>query len=151
MLKLFIASDSHNTSCVERFALLTKNCDQAVFLGDVLEDAERIEQLSGKKMLKVAGNCDFFSRCEREIVMTLEGTKLLMVHGDAYGVKYGLDRLACHAAEVGAKAALFGHTHKPFAGYVNGVLLMNPGALQNRCYGMLTLSNGEAVPKLLTL
>jgi putative phosphoesterase len=151
MLKLMVASDSHNSSYVERFALLCRGCDQVVFLGDVLEDAEKIQRELGAPVLKVAGNCDHFSREARQICINLEGVKTLMVHGDAEHVKYGLDRLAYRAAELNARLALFGHTHRPCVEERGGVLLVNPGALKNRSYAEIVIDGENIAPKLLTL
>ena len=72
----------------------------------------------------VAGNCDFLADAGREECFSLGGARLFVAHGDRYGVKYGLERLSYRAEELGARAALFGHTHAPFAGYAGGVLLV---------------------------
>ena len=102
-------------------------------------------------MLFVAGNCDFFSRDAREIEVKIEGVRMLLTHGDKYGVKAGLSKLSYRAEERGCALALFGHTHVPFAGHVGGCLLVNPGALQDGRFAELEVENGKAVPRLLRL
>ena len=36
----------------------------------------------------------------------------------------------------------------PFAGYVGGVLLVNPGALRDGCYAVLEIADGAVEPRL---
>ena len=151
MLKLLAASDCHGSCYAQRFALMAKYADQAVFLGDVWEDALEIERELGAQIIKVPGNCDFFSREEHEIVLTLEKTRILITHGDRYGVKYGLSRIAYRAEELGASLVLFGHTHIPLAEYSGNVMLINPGALKDRRYAEICIDGGRITPKLLTL
>ena len=52
------------------------------------------------------------------------------------------------AEELGARAALFGHTHAPFAGYAGGVLLVNPGALKDGRYAVLRIAEDAIEPRL---
>ena len=151
MRNLLVFSDSHGTSYLERLAEVTKFCDEAVFLGDVLEDAEEFECYAHMPMMKVAGNCDFFCREAREIVITIENVKLLICHGDEYSVKYTMSEIIRHAQEIGAQAVLYGHTHRAKAEYREGILLVNPGAMRNHEYAVLKLEDGKAVPTLHTL
>ena len=48
-------------------------------------------------------------------------------------------------------AALFGHTHQPFAGYVGRALLINPGALRNGHYCILEVSKRDILPRILNM
>ena len=48
------------------------------------------------------------------------------------------------------QVALFGHTHQPFAGYVGGVMMINPGALKDGRYAELHIDKGRVVPYLKT-
>ena len=78
----------------------------------------------------------------------MDGVRLLAVHGDKYNVKLELTTLSYYAEEACAQAALFGHTHQPFAGYVGRVLLVNPCSLAQGRYAELRLDHGQAVPFL---
>ena len=80
--------------------------------------------------------------------MSFGGVQMLAVHGDKYGVKLDYGPLSYYAEEAGAAIALFGHTHQPFAGYVGGVMLLNPGALNAGKYAILEIEKGNAVPFL---
>lgn len=54
---------------------------------------------------------------------------ILLAHGHSLGVKSGLTRLLYKAEEAGCRAALFGHTHRPYSGQAGGIYLLNPGSL----------------------
>lgn len=51
-----------------------------------------------------------------------------MTHGHRLGVKRGLQSLYYRTQEVGAQAAIFGHTHTPFCQDIDGTWLINPGS-----------------------
>ena len=67
-----------------------------------------------------------------------------MCHGHAYGVKRGLDELAVNAQREGCALALYGHTHEKRDTVISGVRLINPGALKNGNFAILTI-DGDAV------
>ena len=74
------------------------------------------------------------------MLVSIGGVSIFVTHGHRYGVKSGLDTLASAAAAKGAQVACFGHTHKPFCEYRDGVLLINPGTctLRGAC-ALLTI------------
>lgn len=149
MVKLGIVSDSHGRAAqLERFAALCRQerYDAVIHLGDVRSDARWLERNLNLRVISVAGNCDPFSGHAREERLSFDECRLLAVHGDAYGVKYGYERLSYHAEEIGAGIALFGHTHRPFAGYVGRVMLVNPGALMDGNYAELRIEGHRAIP-----
>ena len=79
------------------------------------------------------------------------GARILLAHGDRYGVKSSLTRLSYRAEELACQAAFFGHTHRAFCGYVGGALLLNPGALREGNWAEVTVQEGKIVPRLLSL
>jgi putative phosphoesterase len=129
-MRILIMSDSHGN-----IPLTVKACDMAepfdclLHLGDGADDAEFLEHTLEVTVIHVAGNCDFGSASPRELLWECEGKRLLLVHGDAYGVKYGLGRLETRAIAVGADAVLFGHTHRATVTTLSGILAVNPGTL----------------------
>lgn len=154
MTRIALLSDSHDaTGMLELVAqfIEARGYDHVFHLGDVASDAGRLAERLGRRVLFVAGNCDFFSRDAREIEVKVEGVRMLLTHGDRYGVKGGLSRLSYRAEERNCSLALFGHTHVPYAGHVGGVLLVNPGALMDGRFAELEVENGKAVPRLLRL
>lgn len=149
MVKLGIVSDSHGRDIqLERFEKICarEKYDAVLHLGDTRDDARWLEQNLSMEVLSVAGNCDPFSRHQREIRITYENHRILAVHGDAFGVKYGYERLSYYAEEQNMEIALFGHTHRQFIGYVGGVLMINPGALKDGFYAELLLDGRQIVP-----
>lgn len=149
MVKLGIISDSHRADAqLNRFLAVCKRekYDAIIHLGDVCRDARWLEDQLEVPLISVAGNCDPLSRHLREARLTYEGHSLLAVHGDAYSVKYGYERLSYYAEEVGAKIVLFGHTHRQFAGYVGKSILINPGALCDGQYAELHIDKRDVIP-----
>jgi len=154
MKRIAVISDSHGGKYhLERFAELCRKekFDQVVHLGDVVEDALFLRKELDIPVALVAGNCDFYSREFREVQLTFEGKRFLLVHGDKQGVKYGLERLSYYAEEQKADCALFGHTHQAFAGYVGNALLVNPGALKNGSMCVLEVSRGDIIPRIVNM
>lgn len=153
MTRVAVCSDSHNGKLhLERFALLCEqeNVDRIFFLGDVVEDAKWLKKrLPGIPVDLVAGNCDMLSHEAREACVTVEGKRFLLVHGDRFGVKYGYTNLSYYAEESMADAALFGHTHSSFTGYVGSALLINPGALCRGSMCLMKVTPRDIVPDIL--
>ena len=154
MTRIGVVSDSHGGMLhLERFAEICRaeHFDQVFHLGDVLDDARWLEKNLDVPVTSVAGNCDFYAHHPREACVTVEGKRLLLIHGDRYRVKLGYDMLSYYAEENAVDAALFGHTHQPFAGYVGRALLINPGALKNGHYCILEVRAGDIVPRILNM
>lgn len=154
MTRLGVISDSHDRELwLERWlALARRERYDAVFhLGDYDSDARWLSRRLETPLISVAGNCDMFSKQPRMARAAYGPHRVLAVHGHLQDVKYSLEKLSYYAEEQGAGIALFGHTHVPFADYMGGILLMNPGALMDGCYGELVLDGERAVPYLKSL
>lgn len=149
-----IFSDSHgDASCMKR--ALNKNPDAEVvfFLGDGISDAEALAIDDKCRMwIAVRGNCDFsvvfgngvLNKTEQ---ITLMGKKIMLTHGDVYGVKGGLETLIGAARSRGADIVLFGHTHIPYESYDDGLYIFNPGTASHPYYsfGVLTLTENAVL------
>ena len=149
MIKLGIVSDSHGAEFwLNAFLNHSKRekYDAVFHLGDFCSDAKWMERRLDVPLISIAGNCDAFSSQQRLAITSYEGHKILAVHGHMQEVKYGYDRLSYFAESQEADIALFGHTHRQFAGYVGRVLLVNPGALQIGSYAELLLDGKRVVP-----
>ncbi|NLD60795.1 MAG: YfcE family phosphodiesterase [Clostridiales bacterium] len=154
MADILVMADSHRHDAHIRRAaelFLEGGFAMAVHLGDLAADARRFRELTGFSPISVAGNCDMLSPAAppKELTTALFGANFLICHGDRYGVKSSLARLSYRAEELSCGAALFGHTHRAFAGYVGRALLINPGALQDGRYAVLNVEDGRVVPRLL--
>lgn len=153
MIRLGVVSDSHGRpQWLARYLALCKRerYDAVFHLGDHDSDARWLEKELGRPVLSVAGNCDGMSQGPRMLIQQYGGHRILAVHGHMQGVKYGYRELSDAAREQGADVALFGHTHCPYVGWEDGVLLINPGALMDGCYALVTLKDGQVVPVLRT-
>ncbi|MGI6238719.1 MAG: YfcE family phosphodiesterase [Christensenellales bacterium] len=136
MTRIFVLSDSHGaTDMLARATRFIEGraYDYIVHLGDYHRDAVLLSQKIGRAVHAVAGNCDVFSRETREMLLPIGQLKMLLTHGDRYGVKRSYAPLAARAKACGAALALFGHTHVAHTERIGGVLLVNPGALQDGC------------------
>lgn len=155
MLRYMVLSDSHRAGgwlarAAEIYA--QGGFDGVIHLGDVHADARRFAELAGTTPLCVRGNCDSpLCPAPAERVEALGGARILLAHGDRYGVKSSLTRLSYRAEELACQAAFFGHTHRAFCGYVGGALLLNPGALREGNWAEVTVQEGRIVPRLLSL
>lgn len=155
MFRYMVLSDSHRAGgwlarAAEVYA--QGGFDGVIHLGDVHADARRFAELAGTTPLCVRGNCDSpLCPAPAERVEALGGARILLAHGDRYGVKSSLTRLSYRAEELACQAAFFGHTHRAFCGYVGGALLLNPGALREGNWAEVTVQEGKIVPRLLSL
>ena len=155
MKTITVISDSHgNRAAFEKLNTIFTESDYIIHLGDTSSDGEFLaKQFPGKTYL-VNGNCDWAKFGKNELVLQVEGVKIFACHGDAYGVKQDLARLAKKAAEEGCQIALFGHTHEATAKKVRGVTMFNPGTLSRyskNSYLYLVVTDDKAVGKIVAL
>lgn len=135
-MKILVFSDSHSDTRKMREVLNMHKatCQVVMFLGDGLKDIRYLKnQYPNIAFFEVKGNCDFFEDGETEKLINIEKFKILICHGDKYGVKSGYATLAKRGESQGADAVFFGHTHQPFDGVmeINGknIHLFNPGSI----------------------
>ena len=129
MKTFVILSDSHGKrSAIDKISHLFAENDYIVHLGDGAGDMREVSKAYPDKTYVLKGNCDFSAALD-ECVIEAEGISVLCCHGHRYGVKTCLDRLAYRAKELGCSVALYGHTHTARIDEVDGVLLVNPGAI----------------------
>ncbi len=122
-MNLYVFSDSHRKTPA-MLALISPPPDAVIHCGDGCEDLYNVE--SDIPVYAVRGNCDS-SRRPEELFLTFCGLRIAVTHGHLFGVKSSLTPLALHYKDR-ADLVLFGHTHTPFDGVVEGVRLFNPGA-----------------------
>lgn len=129
-MKILVMSDTHgNYGPVLQAHSLAEPVDAVIHLGDGIEDATLLRSVMNLEVIAVAGNCDRDATVPGELLWECEGKRVLLVHGDAYGVKVGLERLKQRAEEVRADIVLFGHSHRPTCITTSGILFLNPGTL----------------------
>lgn len=143
MTKLGVMADSHRNNGNIREALKRmEDCALILHLGDHDSDMDAF-YLPESRFMSVPGNCDPLSFAPGLRIFERDGVRVLMTHGDAYGVKYSLMRLSLKARETGAALVLYGHSHAQRVDEDGGVILLNPGALKNGDYAIVTLNEGK--------
>lgn len=145
-MKALVFSDSHGAlnAAIE---MLTneKDCPVVFFLGDGARDYQRLTELFlDRKFIAVKGNNDFHYSLETEAYKHIEGVTVMACHGHIFDVRYTLSALLRKAESVRAHIALYGHTHKAgmYNDPVTGVCAINPGALCEKKYCILTFEKG---------
>jgi putative phosphoesterase len=99
--------------------------DGFIHLGDFYKDAYIIKShYPDLNVITVPGNCDFTYDIPTDLVLEIEGKRILLTHGHRYNVKNGIDRL-----EKNIDVVLFGHTHSPLHDYRSNITFVNPGSM----------------------
>ena len=151
MTEIGVITDSHRAwRNIDAVLPLFENCRYILHLGDHESDMDDFSEVNDR-LIKVPGNCDFFSMMPGKRILEAEGVKIFICHGDAYGVKMTLRRLAEKAAKEECALALYGHTHIARDCEVNGVRLINPGALKDGRYAIVTIDDTKISAQLMDL
>lgn len=129
-MRIIVISDTHgNFPLALRACEQTELIDVVIHLGDGAEDVDLLKRFLSVEVISVAGNCDHGSPSPRELLWECGNKRLLLVHGDCYGVKSGMGLLEQRARETGVDAVLYGHTHCADISTLSGMLFLNPGTL----------------------
>jgi uncharacterized protein len=149
-MRILVLSDSHGSEqAVLKAHTSAGDVDAIIHLGDGEADCLILEQLYNIEVIRVAGNCDLASTKSRELILEFDGMRLLLAHGDRYGVKTGLTKLEQRGVEAGADVVLYGHSHLALIEQRPPLLLVNPGTLWHsapfRSYAILELNNKQDI------
>ena len=147
-MRVLVLSDSHGAVRRMLAVLETEaDCPVVFFLGDGLSDLEQAKAaFPARKFVAVRGNCDppgEYTSYDDFAYQFLEGHTIVATHGHRAAVRFGLGELVQKAQGVRADVALFGHTHRPCRETRGGVLCVNPGALCDGAYAVLTLTRQQ--------
>lgn len=146
-MKALVFSDMHGmTTFAADMLEKEKDCSLVFFLGDGVRDTERLrEKYPDKKFIIVKGNNDFSCSAETEAYKHIDGVTIMACHGHLFDVRYTLTSLLNKAHSVRAHVALYGHTHKAnmYNDPVTGLCAINPGALCEKKYAVLTIEKGQ--------
>ena len=120
-----VLSDTHgNRRAIDEISGILAENNYIIHLGDTSGDGGYIRSLFPGKTFLANGNCDPVKLGEDELVIEIEGVKLLAVHG---------------------------HTHCAREDVINGVTLINPGAFTKYCqksYLYLAFAGGKFTSKI---
>ncbi len=146
-MKALVFSDLHG---LRGFAVdmleKEKDCDIVFFLGDGASQVEALSELyPAKKFVMVKGNNDFSCQLDTEAYKHIDGVTIMACHGHLFDVRYTLTSLLRKAQSVRANIALYGHTHKAamYNDPATGICAINPGALCEYKYCVLTIEKGQ--------
>lgn len=146
-MKAIVFSDSHGAvNAAIEMLTREKDCPVVFFLGDGARDFARLQELfPDRQFIGVKGNNDFHYSLETEAYKHIDGVTIMACHGHIFDVRYTLTALLKKAEGVRAHIALYGHTHRSdmYNDPVTGVCAINPGALCEKRYGVLTLEKGQ--------
>ena len=152
MTTIVVLSDSHgNRRDIEKLFPVMEESDIIIHLGDTSQDGSFIRSKFPQNTYILNGNCDLMKSGENEIVLEVEGVKILACHGHLYSVKGTPQKLVNRAKELGCAVALYGHTHSASEMEIDGVLTINPGTMSryaNRSYCYLVINGNKPVSKI---
>lgn len=129
-MKLLIVSDSHGNSqilddLVERYQ---NQVDAFVHCGD---SELRSSNLIWSMMDTVAGNCDYDTGFQQQIVKRDLKYPYLIVHGHQHDIRWTMDYLISLAKKKEVHFVFYGHSHVLRAEFIDGVFLINPGSIKS--------------------
>ena len=149
-MRALVFSDSHGRVAPMLEAVELYQPDVLFHLGDVVRDAEKVKLAFPKvPFYQVRGNCDWgCGDYEEEGVARLAGKTVFYLHGHTQYVKSGLTHAVAKGRSLGADLMLYGHTHVPMERDYDGLLAVNPGAIQDGRCALLTWESGpiERIP-----
>lgn len=129
-MKIMIVSDTHrHNENLEKALLVEKPIDLFIHLGDIESSEDYIQSIAECPCLLVAGNNDYFSMLNKEIITNIGKYKVLLTHGHHYYVSVGNEIIRTEAEAQNIDIAMFGHTHRPLIEKKGKVTLINPGSL----------------------
>ena len=128
-MKILLVSDTHGRDRILEEVLKLENPQFLCHMGDVEGSEDYIREIAKCPVAMVAGNNDFYTDLNREVVFELEGAKIYMTHGHLYSVHSGLGGVKAAGYRKGANIILFGHTHVPTLVIEEDLIVANPGSL----------------------
>ena len=131
-MRIGIVSDSHGDVRVFNDMLAVPGAAEAelwLHAGDFAPDADDLELLSGRRVVRVLGNCDLFvDGVYDETVVEVAGHRIFLTHGHLFNVRFDTEMLAEAAHTAGADIAVYGHTHIALVEH-GDVTVLNPGSI----------------------
>jgi uncharacterized protein len=137
---------------------LLGDTDLIVHAGDIVS-RRVLERLEESNVLAVCGNMDDYEVAgilPQTRVIPVGGIRIGLMHG--WGAKEGLaQRIVGRFADRQVDLIVYGHSHVPFSGVVQGVPMFNPGAASSNRYtgsatvGVIDIRDGEILGSFLSV
>lgn len=150
-MRIGVISDTHGI-LHPRVSEFFQEVDTILHAGDI-GDAGVLRQLESMAPVHaISGNADAppLAALPQERVVVLAGKKILLCHR-ALEKERILPEVLRTLKSKRADAVVFGHSHIPFSGFLNGIFFFNPGGggrkrfALPRAVGILTLEEGKDV------
>jgi putative phosphoesterase len=156
VIRIGVISDTHGQfSFAKKVLEKWGKIDYLLHAGDGKSDALALAHLAKCPVWAVAGNTDGVLEPQDELI-DFDGVKILLLHGYQLTPTNREERLAELAKRRKAQVVIYGHTHKPYFNYHQGVLVFNPGSpvrprnSQPSC-GLLEIDNKKISAKIIEI
>ncbi len=104
--------------------------------GDMVKEEALYDLMAIADVRAVSGNMDDAYVRENypdKLIVNVEDVKILIVHG--WGDPYTLPQRILEAySHLGVDCIVFGHSHKPYSGKLDGIYMFNPGTPTDRMF-----------------
>ncbi len=166
-----VLSDSHGRTDAVAEAIRRTRPAGIIFAGDGISDLSNATVACSCPIWMVRGNGDIFANTvlingrfedpDEEELFSIDGVRILLMHGHRFGVKHGMRAAMVRAATKGADILIFGHTHIPVEQRItpessapefsDGIpltkplIMFNPGSIGDArplSFGTLTIRGG---------
>ncbi|GAB6179790.1 metallophosphoesterase [Desulfotomaculum defluvii] len=128
-MRILVVSDTHGQlDAIYHISKHLGEVDLILHAGDYYRDCDKLAYTLKVPARGVRGNCDYAGDGPLEDILNINGLKIFITHGHRHGVKYGTQSIIERAKELGAKVAIYGHTHVSDFRVVDNIIVMNPGS-----------------------
>lgn len=133
-MRILVISDTHGSDALAKKVIADESTagkiDMLIHAGDVEEyNPEFLYRFSGAVEM-VSGNCDSSGRFPMQAAFDVtKDHRVFLTHGHRFMVRTTRRILTEEARAHDCDIAVYGHTHVPFIGYEDGILVLNPGSL----------------------
>ncbi|MCL2366173.1 MAG: YfcE family phosphodiesterase [Oscillospiraceae bacterium] len=144
-MKVLIFSDSHGNVSPMLVAIDRESPNMILHCGDNAKDCDAVAAVYPNIPLRiVSGNCDTFSKEEREDEFIISGKRIYMTHGHLHNVKMGLKSIVNDALLREVDLLIFGHTHIAHHDTSDDLTIINPGSIgyPEHTYAALEIKDG---------
>jgi len=152
-MKVVIFSDSHGRIPPMIEAVQKESPDMILHCGDNEKDCEKLSlSFPDIPVRKVQGNCDMFSKAQKEEEFLISSKRVFMTHGHLHGVKMGLRNITKDALAREVDILIFGHTHIAHYSVEDALTIINPGSIgTGNTYAVLEIKNGTSECNLMKI
>lgn len=128
-MRILVVSDTHGRlDAINHVLKLIGEVDLILHAGDYYRDCDRLAYTLEVPARGVMGNCDFPGDGPIEDLLEVKGHKIFITHGHRYGVKSGTKAILDKAKKLGARVAIYGHTHIADFQVLDDIIILNPGS-----------------------